>query len=241
MNKNLLEYMSKSSQSAKNTHKERLFLSNIHVFVKDPIVGDSNLDNVLTKLKKHIPLHLFTGIDAIYIGQFKELQQKKVNAAYMDGALYVTNVQESEQSMMEDMVHEIAHSVEDFADFNMYNSDAVPNEFLVKRIKLKKILESNGYNTTKQDFSNLEYTSKFDKYLYEEVGYPALNTMVTGLFCSPYGATSLREYFANGFEYFFVKNRELVKKVSPRLYKLLLEVEKGEFTDYTTEDLSYWL
>jgi hypothetical protein len=25
------------------------------------------------------------------------------------------------------------------------------------------------------------------------------------------------------------------------LYKKLIEVEKGEFTEYTTEDLSYWL
>jgi hypothetical protein len=25
------------------------------------------------------------------------------------------------------------------------------------------------------------------------------------------------------------------------LYKKLIEIEKGEFTDYTTDDLSYWL
>ena len=75
--------------------------------------------------------------------------------------------------------------------------------------------------------------------MYEEVGYPALHTMTVGLFCSPYGATSLREYFANGFEFYFMKNRELVKKVSPQLYKLLIEVEKGEFSEPTTEDISY--
>ena len=88
----------------------------------------------------------------------------------------------------------------------------------------------------------IEYNKKFDMYLYEEVGYPILNTLTVGLYCSPYGATSIREYFANGFEFFFLKDRELVKQVSPQLYKKLLEIEKGSFfnnVDEITDDLSY--
>ena len=239
MNKSLLEYMHKSSKIAKFSHKERIFLDKIHVFIKDPIIGDVNLDNVLQKLKKYIPLYLFDGVDAIYIGQFKELQKKEVNASFMDGALYITNIQEYEQNMLEDIIHEIAHSIEELANFNMYNNDSVPDEFIAKRLRLQKILENNGYNTSKYKFSNIEYDTNFDKYLYEEVGYPALHNMTAGLFCSPYAATSLREYFANGFEYYFIKNRQLVSKLSPQLYKLLIEVEKGEFNDVDTEDISY--
>jgi hypothetical protein len=205
--------------AAKKQHKEGIFLDNVHVFIKDGIIGDVNLNNVLNKVKNSIPLHLFGGLDAIYVGQFKELQQKEVNAAFMDGALYISNIQQDEESMMED--------------------DLVYDEFLAKRLKLQKILESSGYNTSKQNFTKLEYDTKFDKFLYEEIGYPVLHTLTVNLFCSPYGATSLREYFANGFEFYFVKNRQLVKKVSPQLYKKLIEVEKGEFTEYTTEDLSY--
>jgi len=225
--------------AAKKQHKEGVFLNNIHVFIKDQIIGDVNLENVLKKVKNSIPLHLFNGLDAIYVGQFKELQQKEVNAAFMDGALYISNVQQDEESMLEDLVHEIAHSLEEIAHFNMYQDDSIYDEFLAKRLKLQSILESNGYNTLKQNFSSLEYTEKFDKYLYEEVGYPALHTMTVNLFCSPYGATSIREYFANGFEFYFVKNRELVRKVSPQLYKKLIEVEKGEFSTEDTEDMSY--
>ena len=239
MNKSLLEYLSKSSMAAKKQHKEGVFLNNIHVFIKDQIIGDVNLENVLKKVKNSIPLHLFNGLDAIYVGQFKELQQKEVNAAFMDGALYISNVQQDEESMLEDLVHEIAHSLEEIAHFNMYQDDSIYDEFLSKRLKLQSILESNGYNTSKQSFSSLEYTEKFDKYLYEEVGYPALHTMTVNLFCSPYGATSIREYFANGFEFYFVKNRELVRKISPQLYKKLIEVEKGDFSTEDTEDMSY--
>ena len=239
MKNNLLEYLSKSSMAAKKQHKEGIFLDNIHVFIKDQIIGDVEINNVLNKVKKSIPLHLFSGLDAIYVGQFKELQQREVNAAFMDGALYISNVQQDEETMLEDLIHEIAHSLEEIANFNMYQDDSIYDEFLAKRLRLQKILESNGYNTSKQNFTKLEYDVKFDKYLYEEVGYPALHTMTVNLFCSPYGATSLREYFANGFEFYFVKNRQLVKKVSPQLYKKLIEVEKGDFSQESTESIGY--
>jgi hypothetical protein len=225
--------------AAKKQHKEGIFLDNIHVFIKDQIIGDVEINNVLNKVKKLIPLHLFSGLDAIYVGQFKELQQREVNAAFMDGALYISNVQQDEETMLEDLIHEIAHSLEEIANFNMYQDDSIYDEFLAKRLRLQKILESNGYNTSKQNFTKLEYDVKFDKYLYEEVGYPALHTMTVNLFCSPYGATSLREYFANGFEFYFVKNRQLVKKVSPQLYKKLIEVEKGDFSQESTESIGY--
>jgi len=228
--------------AAKKQHKEGIFLDNIHIFIKDQIIGDVEINNVLNKVKKSIPLHLFSGLDAIYVGQFKELQQKEVNAAFMDGALYISNIQQDEETMLEDLIHEIAHSLEEIANFNMYQDDSIYDEFLAKRLRLQKILESNGYNTSKQNFTKLEYDVKFDKYLYEEVGYPALHTMTVNLFCSPYGATSIREYFANGFEFFFLKDRELVKQVSPQLYKKLLEIEKGSFfnnVDEITEDMSY--
>jgi hypothetical protein len=225
--------------AAKKQHKEGIFLDNVHIFIKDQIIGDVNLNNVLKKVKNSIPLHLFGGLDAIYVGQFKELQQREVNAAFMDGALYISNIQQDEESMLEDIIHEVAHSLEELSTFSMYRDDSIYDEFIAKRLKLESILKSNGYNITKQNFTKLEYDVKFDKYLYEEVGYPALHTMTVNLFCSPYGATSIREYFANGFEFYFVKDRQLVRKISPQLYKKLVEVEKGEFSQENVDNTDY--
>ena len=225
--------------AAKKQHKEGIFLDNVHIFIKDQIIGDVNLNNVLKKVKNSIPLHLFGGLDAIYVGQFKELQQKEVNAAFMDGALYISNIQQDEESMLEDIVHEVAHSLEELSTFSRYRDDSIYDEVIAKRLKLESILKSNGYNTTKQNFTKLEYDVKFDKYLYEDVGYPALHTMTVNLFCSPYGATSIREYFANGFEFYFVKDRQLVRKISPQLYKKLVEVEKGEFSQEDVDNTDY--
>ena len=62
-----------------------------------------------------------------------------------------------------------------------------------------------------------------------EVGYPVLSAMTVNLFYSPYGSTSIREYFANGFEAFYMQediNR--LKKISPELYKKIIEISKIE-------------
>ena len=45
-----------------------------------------------------------------------------------------------------------------------------------------------------------------------------------GLFVSPYGATSIHEYFANGFENYFLENPDTVRDISPVLYKKIEEI-----------------
>jgi hypothetical protein len=232
--------MKKSSTNSKKNHKERIFLDGIKVLIKDPFTtNEIDLDKVLNKVKNSIPHFLFQNVEAIYIGQFKELKERDLNAAYMDGALYITNEQKNEVNMLEDIIHEIAHSIEELASFDMYTDNKLNRELEVKRAKLKQILKDNKFDVSKQEFLNIEYSKKFDIYLYEEIGYPVLNTLTVGLFCSPYGATSIREYFANGFEFFFLKDREIVKQISPQLYKKLIEIERGEFFNESTEDLSY--
>ena len=99
----------------------------------------------------------------------------------------------------------------------------------MKRMKLKEILQANGYDVSKQNFENLEYDEKFDFYLYEEIGYPALTTLTVNLFCSPYGATSIREYFANAFENFFMKEPRYVKKLSPKVYNKIVLLSKEDY------------
>ena len=69
---------------------------------------------------------------------------------------------------------------------------------------------------------DVEYRDAFDHFLYKEVGYPLLSSLTAGLFMSPYAATSLREYFANGFEWFFLKDQQTyLKQISPVLYNKL--------------------
>ena len=67
-----------------------------------------------------------------------------------------------------------------------------------------------------------EYTNNFDNVLYFDIGYAVLTPISMNLFYSPYAITSLREYFANGFEaFYFHKDHDKLLRISPVLYTKL--------------------
>ena len=84
---------------------------------------------------------------------------------------------------------------------------------------MEKILRHNGYDTNKLDFENVNYNSEFDKFMNLEIGYSTLNSLLNGLFVSPYAATSLREYFAIAFEEYYLNDRRYVNNISPKIYE----------------------
>ena len=51
-----------------------------------------------------LPDHFSRLVDIIYIGNFDFLNQRQVNAMYMDGAIYLSNVQDDLQDL------EVEHS-----------------------------------------------------------------------------------------------------------------------------------
>jgi Mlc titration factor MtfA (ptsG expression regulator) len=52
--------------------------------------------------------------------------------------------------------------------------------------------------------------------------------LTLGLFLTPYGVTSLAEYFAESFEYYLLKDPGYVKKISPACYKVVQDLAEGE-------------
>ena len=120
--------------------------------------------------------------------------------------------------MLENFIHETAHSLEQQFGWQIYD-DAFIQEFKGKRRRLYHLLNSAGFPTNEILFAQTEYNKKFDEYLAHEVGYPTLVSLTMGLFTSPYGATSIEEYFANGFEKYFLDDPLVVQKISPILYE----------------------
>jgi hypothetical protein len=58
-----------------------------------------------------------------------------------------------------------------------------------------------------------------------------LRTLTSDLFYSPYAITALKEYWANGFENYFLQDRAKLKSLSPVLYqkiKNLVDSKKEE-------------
>ena len=103
-------------------------------------------------------------IDALIIGEFEMLKSRDLDAVYEDGAIYLTNDQESVDDMFDDVVHEVAHSVEKNFGMDIFGDGQVETEFINKRRVLYSVLNAHGIrNLTMYDYLNPDYNKKFDK------------------------------------------------------------------------------
>ena len=205
----------------------------IHVYVKDPIDNENvDLEKVVIHLEGTLPEHLLGEIEMIIIGNFPEFERRKLNAFYDGGTIYVSPDQDSNDDLYDDLVHEVAHSIEQPYGALIYQNGKLEQEFLEKRRPLHKVLWQLGYKIPENVFLNPEYDEEFDMFLLDKVGYDKLETLTQGIFVSPYATTSLQEYFATGFtEYFLDSNHSYLKQVSPQLYKKLLFLQDPEKLD----------
>tara|TARA_Y100000593_G_scaffold11444_1_gene20525 strand:- start:65249 stop:65914 length:666 start_codon:yes stop_codon:yes gene_type:complete len=203
-------------ESATKQRREYHLYDDITMLVKDfPDSDEIDLLSFISEVESVIPRHYFNNIDVVYIGDFDDLSGR--NAAYLDGAIYMTNSEPTIFDMLENIVHEVAHSLEAPYSDVIYADGKIANEFLGKRRRLQSILEQEGYDIPASYYENVEYDESFDHFLMDTVGYPLLTSLTMGLFINPYAATSLREYFASGFESFYLLESDDVKKISPQL------------------------
>tara|TARA_Y100000034_G_scaffold49146_1_gene60758 strand:+ start:197 stop:829 length:633 start_codon:yes stop_codon:yes gene_type:complete len=200
--------------------KDRYSVSGIDVYIKDSLPDEIDPDFVFKYINARIPFHLTTGVDIIYIGQFPEMKKREINAYYEDGAIYVTNHHDEEMDMIDDIIHELAHAVERNNDELIYGSGALQREFIAKRKNLKTNL-GEMFDIPRDFTINFEYDKKIDDFLFRTVGYDILNQMVVNIFVSGYAATSVSEYFARGFEEYFIGNKTNLKQISPVLYTII--------------------
>tara|TARA_R110000824_G_scaffold232511_1_gene420559 strand:+ start:728 stop:1420 length:693 start_codon:yes stop_codon:yes gene_type:complete len=216
----MLRHIKENVRKAQNNNREQHIYGNKLVYLKDQLPYGFDLNYVLRTVEDLVPSHMVHNIDSIYVGNFDNFNYngRNYNAAYENGALYISNDQDDENDMVDDIIHEIAHAVEEQHGKRIYGDSSIQNEFLGKRERLYHLLDQEGFNVSYNDTMDTEYNEKFDQFLYKTVGYPTLTSLTMGLFYSPYAATSTREYFANGFENYFLRDRNYLKKVSPMLY-----------------------
>ena len=235
-NDGLYDYVKDSSNSSfvNETRISQVKLHNhIEIYVKNPLPKGFALEKVLQKIEHTVPASLMQDIDAIIIGEFQMLKSRDLDATYEDGAIYLTNEQTSEDDMYDDIVHEVAHAVEKNYGMDVYADGQLETEFINKRRMLYSTLNAHGYyGLSMLDYINPDYDKKFDKFLYKDVGYDKLRHLTMGLFLSPYAATSLSEYWANGFEALITGEAapEYIKQTCPQLLSKLMElIQSGQF------------
>lgn len=227
--KTIIESIKEKNDKIQKKLKDRKLFNKIYVWERDPVSEAVDIDKALEIIARKMPKHYFSNVEGIYIGQFPELIKRDLTALFEDSAIYITNNVFDTTDLLQNMVHEIAHAVEETIGDKIHYNQELIHEFVVKREKLKEILGLNGFDTKDYNFNEIDYNQDFDVYLYQDIGYPVLNTLTANLFVSPYGATCYREYFANGFEHFYLDDYTTVKSISPKLYSLLSKMETPKF------------
>tara|TARA_R100001163_G_C5066928_1_gene205653 strand:+ start:2285 stop:2923 length:639 start_codon:yes stop_codon:yes gene_type:complete len=204
----------------------------LHVYMQTPVDG-VDVESVIHKIENKLPHHFLSEIEMIVFGWFDEFEERSINAFYKDNAIYVSHMQQDEEDLYDDLVHEISHSLEEAHGYQIYADEKVKKEFLRKRKYLHDILWQAGYRAPLSFFQDVEFNEEFDNFLYKKIGYDKLASIMSGLFISPYAATSLREYFATGFtEYYMDSNHNFLQKISPAVFEkinLLQDIEKLDF------------
>tara|TARA_R110002051_G_scaffold229077_1_gene291134 strand:+ start:83 stop:757 length:675 start_codon:yes stop_codon:yes gene_type:complete len=208
-----------------NKMRDHFSLSGIDVFVKDQLPREIDTSFVFEYIRSRIPFFFMSGIDIIYIGQFPMMKKRDINAYFEDGAIYVTNDQDDEMDMIEDIIHEISHAVESNHQEFIYSTGAIQREFIAKRARLNDLL-SQKFNVPKDFNTNFEYDKGIDDFLYRNVGYDALNQICVNIFPSAYAVTSLSEYWAKGFEELFIGDPAVLRDICPVLFRTLVTLLK---------------
>ena len=200
--------------------KDQFVVNKIQVFIKDMLPPGVSPEFVFDYISSRIPPFLTKNIDVIYVGQFPEMKERDINAYYDNDAIYVTNEQDDEMDMIEDIIHEISHAAEHYNQEFIYGNGAIQREFIAKRKRLSALL-SQKYDVPSDFNINFEYDRAIDDFLYRVVGYDVLNQVCVGIFPSAYAATSLSEYWAKGFEELFIGDPSNLRQMCPVLYKTL--------------------
>ena len=215
--------------SVSKNQKEYYLFNKIPIFILNKLPIDININQIIQSLEDHIPAFMFEGIDGIYVGEFEELKNRNIQALFKDDAIYLSSFKDlegiSEEWIVRDIAHELAHSVEERFTNEIYSDDKIENEYNAKKEKLYWLLVNEGYHFPKDLLFNDELVDEFDDFLYKKIGYDKLSLLIPGLFLSPYSITSIREYFATGFEHYYLKDRNYLKTISPKIYQKINYLE----------------
>jgi hypothetical protein len=222
MSKKIINHIQENNQKLPEYN-----LGSVQVIVKDRFTKSIDILSVFNDILSYIPDHFIELVDVIYIGEFDFLLKREVNSIYLDGAIYITNQQDDAQDFKDDLIHEISHAVEDNYKQFIYEDGLIEGEYFGKLKRLNSTLSHEGYDTSNISFFNTKLNKEFDEFLYKDVGYGPLRVLTDGLFLAPYSVTSLQEYWARGFEEYYLGERVYLKALCPYIYNKLQLLESS--------------
>ena len=226
-NRNNLTKLLQQSQSKIISEKKRFYFNRGK--------KDIDIEKVMGLLRSNLPVSSYVGINNVYFGEFDILKKRSLTALHHKDNIYISSEElVSEKEILDDLVHEFAHRFEENNSEKIYEDGKIINEYLGKMNRLHDLIaqeyDLEEHGVTYFDFINTEFDPVFDKFLYKVVGYEKIVNLAPTLFIRPYAATSVREYFATGFEDYYLEGGMQLKNISPILHSRIELLEKN--TDF---------
>ena len=95
------------------------YIYNIPIFLTQVPEPGVDIPVFCQEVEEILPDGLLRNVEAVYIGIFSDLKNK--NAAYSNGAIYMTCLEPTNFDMLENFIHETAHSLEDTFGWQIYD------------------------------------------------------------------------------------------------------------------------
>jgi len=222
----MIDYIKESNKKAQDRYEYMLF--NVPVYVINKFPNNIKVNNILNSIKDIINKNYLEGLEAIYIGDFKDLNRRDIQSMLKDGAIWISsnNIKNviTEPLVVENIVHEVGHLLEEKFQFQIYGDGRVENEYNSKKNRLFQLLKNDGYKVEINLFFSDDMLKELDYFLYKDVGYDKISLLSAGLFLSPYSITTIREYFATGLLDYLLGEDNHLKDVSPILYEKINKI-----------------
>ena len=220
------DYILESNSKHSKNRKEIYMLSGqIPIYMVNQLASNIDISSALEIVEENVPASLISLIEGIYVGDFKELKERNIQAMYSDGVIYLSPFENvpgaSEEMVAGNIAHELAHALEENFGHQIYGDEKIRKEYDGKKKRLFHLLKAEGFSLPKKFLFDDRYVDELDMFLYNEVGYDKLSLLVPGLFTSPYSVTSMREYFANGMEDYLLGDVSHLKQICPVLFNKL--------------------
>jgi len=234
-------YIQEKTIMKSNKENKKMFkiINNVSLVISSPLSKNVDLDYVIGFLQKKIHQKFWNCIDGVYVIELPDFKQRNINAMFKDGVVYVTGNQDSSEDFLDDIVHELAHGIEEKHGNLIYGDKQIENDFLQKRVEVyNKYFKKSGLDnkTLYNLFIQPEYSKELDDFFYKDIGYDKLRNMTNDLFMTPYGITSLREYWANTFENFVLGQKERAKQICPKVCQKIIYLLGDEQEEYMSDD-----
>lgn len=213
--------------------------NNVSLVITSKLSSNVDLEYVLNFLRTKIHQKFWNCVDGVYVAELPDFKRRNINAIFKDDVVYVTGKQDSSEDFLDDIVHELGHGIEEKYRDLIYGDGHLENDFLQKRVKVyNKYFKKSGLDNKKlyNLFIHPEYSKELDDFFYRDIGYDKLRNMTNDLFMTPYGITSLREYWANTFENFVLGQKERAKEICPKVCQKIVYLLGDKSEEYMSDD-----